>query len=373
MATLNLSAGLVITSWPERQADLDTISEWGRQWLVAGINLYATEEMPNYPPHAVVALSPLGILSHAWAVRVWTILNFGLAVSAPHLAVRIVRPGVPWPTIALPILMLLCWGGLRTLLQFSLVTLVFGLLAMRLADRRPVWSGLCLGLALMKPHMGAPFILWAVFTRRLRVSAIGVTVVIAGLLIFCLRVKADPIAVVQNYAGILHAFYAADEGQLVGLAQLRPLIALAIPDTDVVDAVNITIAIGLLTSICVLGFAEGKQRDSLIVSAPPLVGVWSLLTFYHLTYGFILLMPVATLLIFANEPATRTFRRAVFWPMQIALMVDIPGMWPRVAALVSADPGVQAWALPAQADRILMGALCGCLFVLSVTRLTARS
>src|SRR5450756_417480 len=145
MAILNLSAGLVITSWPERQGDLDMIEGWGQQWLVAGMNLYATDAMPKYPPHAVVALSPLGILSHIWAVRVWTILNLCLAVVAPVLAVRIVRPLAAWPAIALPILMFLCWGGFRTLLQFSLVTLVFGLLSMKLADRRPAWSGVCLG------------------------------------------------------------------------------------------------------------------------------------------------------------------------------------------------------------------------------------
>jgi hypothetical protein len=108
MAILNLSAGLVITSWPERQGDLDMIEGWGQQWLVAGMNLYATDAMPNYPPHAVVALSPLGILSHIWAVRAWTILNFCLAVAAPYLAVRFAQPLAARRAVALPVLMFLC-------------------------------------------------------------------------------------------------------------------------------------------------------------------------------------------------------------------------------------------------------------------------
>jgi hypothetical protein len=86
----------------------------------------------------------------------------------------------------------------------------------------------------------------------------------------------------------------ADEGLMVGLAPLRPLIALAISDPGIVNAVAIAIAMALLALVCVLGFAERKRRDVLMISAPPLVGVWSLLTFYHLTYGFILLLPVAT-------------------------------------------------------------------------------
>ena len=370
LAALNLSAGLVIASWPERQTDLETIGRWGRQWL-AGINVYATGEMPapDYPPHAVVALSPLGILSHEWAVRVWTILNLGLALAAPYLAVRVVRPAAARFTIALPILMFLCWGGFRTLLQFSLAALVFGLLAMKLADRRPVWSGVCLGLALMKPQMAAPFLLWAIFTKRLRVATLGLFVVLAGFALFCLRVGAQPIDILEPYARILGTYYVTDENpMMVGLAQLRPLIALAIPGATLVNVVALAIAAGLLIGICILGFSEGTRRDAVMISAPPLVGVWSLLTFYHLTYGFVVLMTTATLLICSDDPGTRAFRRTVFWSMQLALMIDVPGTWNHFAHLLVSDKTAQAWPWPAHVDRVLAAALLGCLVVLAIRR-----
>ncbi len=346
------------------------MNRWGRQWLVEGTNIYATsDDEHDYPPHAVIALSPLSLLPDAWAVRIWAAMNLALAVAAPYLAVRIVRPQAGWRAIALPVLMFLCWGGFRTLLQFSLLTLVFGLLAMRLADRRPAWSGICLGLALMKPQIAAPFFFWALFTRRPRIAAAAVMVVIAGAVLFCVRVGANPIAVTQRYAETLHTHYLADQDLLmVGLAQLRPLIALAIPDPDIVNAAAIAIAAGLLACICLLGFAEGKRREVLLIGAPPLVAVWSLLTFYHLTYGFVLLLPVATLLVFENDPSTRFFRAAVFWVLQLALMVDVPGMWPRVAALLLPARAADLWGMPTHADRVLMTGMFVCLVVLALKR-----
>ncbi len=370
MAVLNLAAGLLIATWPERQYDLEKMNRWGRQWLVEGTNIYATsDDEHDYPPHAILALSPLSLLPDAWAVRIWAAMNLDLAVAAPYLAVRIVRPQAPWRTIALPVLIFLCWGGFRTLLQFSLITLVFGLLAMRLADRRPAWSGVCLGLALMKPQIAVPIFFWALFTRRLRIAAAGVMVVIAGVVLFCIRAGANPIAVIQRYADTLHTHYLADQDLImVGLAQLRPLIALAIPDPGIVNAAAIAIAVGLLACICLLGFAEGKRGDVLLISAPPLAAVWSLLTFYHLTYGFVVLLPVATLLVFENEPSTRAFRATVFGGLQLALMIDVPGMWPRVAAVALPARAGDLWGLPAHADRVLMTAMFVCLVVLALRR-----
>ena len=54
MAALNLAAAVVITSWPERQTDLDTIQRWGGNWLLGGDDIYATDwDYPDYPPHAI--------------------------------------------------------------------------------------------------------------------------------------------------------------------------------------------------------------------------------------------------------------------------------------------------------------------------------
>ena len=85
------------------------------------------------------------------------------------------------------------------------------------------------------------------------------------------------------------------------------------------------IALGLLAGICVAGFQEGAVRKQVLYAAPPLVACWSLMTFYHLTYGFVVLLPVMMLLALNDTPRS-TLRRALFWILQIGMMFDIPGL-----------------------------------------------
>jgi hypothetical protein len=63
--------------------------------------------------------------------------------------------------------------------------------------------------------------------------------------------------------------------------------------------------------------------------APGLAGVWSLLTFYHLTYGFVLLLPIAAVLLLGEDDVALENRRTIFWMLQAALMIDVPGVWRR--------------------------------------------
>lgn len=366
-ALVNLSAGLVIASWPDRQIDLESVRGWIQQWLIDGTNLYVVPgAATDYPPHAIVALTPLAVIPGEWIVALWAAFNLALVVLAPYLALRIARPEWPRRVLLLPLLMFLCWGGSRTLLQFTLLALVFGLLSMKLADRRPGLSGICLGLALMKPQIAVPFVLWTIFTRRVQTIVVALVVVVSGLALFCVFAHTGPFAVIRGYADVLGRLYLLDEDlRMVGLAQLRPLILFAVPDVDLASALAVAFAIGLLILVVVIGARERNRPGEFWISAPPLAAVWSLLTFYHLTYGFLLLLPVATLLIFLNDTATRSMRRTVFWIMQAALMFDIPNMWPRLASLVIADRPTPFEVLASHADRILMAALFVSLVVIA--------
>jgi hypothetical protein len=353
LAALNLSAGAVIASWPERQADLETMTRWGRDWLVLGLNVYGpVEDDPvDYPPHAIIALSSLALLPDSWRIPVWAGFNLVLAILAPYLAVRAVRPDFTRMRAALPVLMLLCWGGFRALLQFSLLALVFGLLALVLADRRPRWSGFFLGMALMKPQISAPIFLWALFTRRFRLAGWSIAIVVLGLVLVCVRAGTAPAVVLKTYVQTLAGFYTG-EAIMIGLAQLRPLFALSISSPVLVDLFAGVAAVSLLVLVCVLGVKEGRSNRAVLYSAPGLAGVWSLLTFYHLTYGFILLLPLAALLLLDNTSATFSFRRRVFWVMQLALMFDVPGLWRRFGPLTGASPTISEFTI--HVDRLVM-------------------
>jgi hypothetical protein len=314
LAMLNLAAGVVVSSQTHRLYDLESMMRWGRYWLGA----------VDYPPNAIVVLSPLSLLPLGAAHPIWMLSNLAMAIVAPYCAARFFRPHDPFRVIALPILMFLCWGGMRTLTQFTLVALTCSMAAMLASDRRPIAAGAWLGMAMMKPQVAVPVFLWSVFTRRWRVVLTSLAVV-AGLAgVFCLRSGAHPFWVAARHVEIL-AVHHMREAVLAGISELRPLIGQLVADVSDVDVIAGSIALGLMAGISVAGFLEGAVRKHVLYAAPPLVACWSLMTFYHLTYGFVILLPVMMLLAL-NDARPSRLRKTLFWVLQLGMMFDIPGL-----------------------------------------------
>jgi Glycosyltransferase family 87 len=326
LAMLNLAAGVVVSSQTHRLYDLEWIMLWGRYWLVEGTNVYEPGSWGpvDYPPNAIVLLSPLGLLPLGLAHPIWMLLNIAMAIVAPYYAARFFRPHDPFRIIALPVLMFLCWGGMRTLTQFTLVVLTCSMAAMITADRRPIVAGAWLGLAMMKPHVALPVFLWSVYTRRWAIVFTSSAVVAALIAVFCARAGAHPLWMAVRYVEILAVHHTGDAIH-AGISELRPLIYQLVADVSDVDAIAISVALGLLAGICVAGFQEGAARKKVLYAAPPLVACWSLMSFYHLTYGFVILLPVMMLLAL-NDTRRSRLRRSVFWLLQVGMMFDVPGL-----------------------------------------------
>jgi hypothetical protein len=134
------------------------------------------------------------------------------------------------------------------------------------------------------------------------------------------------------------------------------------------DAIAVSVACFLFAVVCLVGVIERNRGADRLYAAPALAGVWSLLTFYHLTYGFVLLLPLTALLRFSDDVETLVFRTRLFWALQIALMADIPGVWRRIRPLVGAPDWVNA-AVP-HTDQALMLVLFACVATLAVRRPT---
>lgn len=367
MAALNVTAAVVIASWPDRQWDLDTIQRWGGNWLLRGEDVYVRDPgLPDYPPHAMVLLSPLGVMSHVMAVPVWGGVNVALLFIAPYVAVRRIRPDLPRAAALLPILMFVCWSGSRTLLQFSLFALTLALTSSLLSPRYPLWSGICLGAALMKPHVAIPFLAAALIARRWTVVAAAFGTIAAGTAVYCARAATNPVDVARRYAAVLDEKYGGDP-IVVGLAQLRPLFRSA-ASSGTADVLSITAAVALLAVLCMVARKERGEGERFRLAAPGMAALWSLLTFYHLTYGFLILMPLAVQLLFEEIPATRTFRARLFWSLQLGLMFDVPGLARHLGSVVALPVWVDV-ALR-HFDRAFMLALYAAIAVLAMK--TAR-
>jgi hypothetical protein len=187
-------------------------------------------------------------------------------------------------------------------------------------------------LAFIKPQVAAPFLLWALFERRGRLLAVASAVVTTGVVVFCIRARVGLWSVMDQYSQILQRVYGGDS-EFAGLSSLRPLIAL-VTESSRLDLLVGAMALVLLGVVGALGSAEMKHIGRALGSAPALAALWCLLTFYHLTYGFVVLLPTAAWLLFNNDPHTRTLRRNTFWALQIGLVFDVPGAWRRVGDLV---------------------------------------
>jgi hypothetical protein len=326
LAMLNLAAGVVVSSQAHRLYDLESMMRWGRYWLVEGTNVYEPGRWGavDYPPNAIALLSPVGLLPLSLAHPIWMLLNIAMAIVAPYYAARFFRPHDPFRVIALPVLMFLCWSGVRTLTQFTLVALTCSMAAMIATNRRSMAAGVWLGLAMIKPQVALPVFLWSVFTRRWSIVLTSSAIVAALIVVFCARAGAHPILMAVRYVEIL-AVHHTGEAILAGISELRPLIYQLVTDVSDVDAIASSIALGLLAGICLMGFQEGAVRKKVLYAAPPLVACWSLMSFYHLTYGFVILLPVMMMLAL-NDARPSRLRKTLFWVLQFGMMFDIPGL-----------------------------------------------
>lgn len=360
LAALNLTAGVVVSLQPQRLSDLETIQMWSRRWLADRANIYLELDWAvDYPPNAIVVLAPLGALPFEVAHPLWLMLNLAMAVLAPYAVARFLRPHEPFRVIALPVLLFLCWGGVRTLTQFSLAALACSTIAMAVADRARMAGGMWLGVAMMKPQVALPVFLWGVFTRRWIVALTSLATAGALYAVFCLWSGAHPLDVLARYADVLMTLHTGD-AILSGVSELRPLIGQFTGAVSATETIVAWTGLCLLAGICVAGFIEGALKSRVMYAAPPLVACWVLLSFYHLTYGFVILLPVMMLLAL-NDSEASPLRRRLFWFLQLAMMFDIPGL-SRLAGL--ADTGLDANLL-AHGDRAVMLMLFAGLVVLA--------
>jgi len=338
---------LAITD-PARASDLSLMYDWCRGWIVGAERRYTVlHDAADYPPYALVFLSPLGLLPRRLIVPVWTSLGVGLALALPYLAARCATPRLR-PAV-LPALLFWCWTSTRTLLQFTALSLTLALISALTADTRPILSGVALGLALFKPHIAGPFALWMLVTRRFRVCALAAGVVVAGLIVYAARVGDNPVDTLRGYWPWLVEVYSGEHA-LTGRTGIRGLIATVAANPAAVDALWVVAALGLLAVAVWLALRDPlRSLHDGGLAIPALFCLWSLAAIYHNVNNLILVLPAFVFLWFADRgarPRRRWFQIAC---LQAVLMVDIPT---RLSGLV--PPGTLAAFLADHFDRLLV-------------------
>jgi hypothetical protein len=197
-------------------------------------------------------------------------------------------------------------------------------LAVVLATSRPAAGGICLGLAMAKPHVAGPVFLWALFTRRMRLVAVASGVVAAAFAVYCARVAANPAAVFFSWIDILSSYYYGTD-TLVGRSSLRPLWHLIAGSVESGDVLWLVAAGGLLLIPCAITMAERGSGRTQAAAGRALFSLWSLLTIFHLGNNLVVLMfPAFAFLLLINDPVTQRPRLILATIIQLAMMLDIP-------------------------------------------------
>jgi len=324
VAALNLAVGVALAlSDDSRSADLAAIHDWCRQWLFEGSRLYAATSTTDYPPHAIVFLSPIAMLPLESAIQVVAALTLILSPLVGYFIVRTNSPQARVSAAAVPVLLFLCWGGVRTLLQFTRISLTLAFAAALLGDTRSVASGVCLGLALAKPHIAGPIAMWMAFAHRARTILVASAVVAVGFGSYCLRVGAHPLGVIARYFSVVLSVHGASAG-LEGRTSVRRWIFAAVDDPDLANGAWIGAALLLLLIPCAMAAIERKNRSDARGAVPAAFCLWSLLSFYHLGNNMILMFPAFVFLWYANDPETVHKRRVLMALIQLELVVDVP-------------------------------------------------
>jgi glycosyl transferase family 87 len=314
----------VALAWrdPSRAADLAMMYGWTRGWIVGGEQRYTVlHDAADYPPFALVVLSPLGVIPRHLIVPVWIAVGLALAAVLPYLAGRCAGSGRHLTILPL---LFWCWTSTRTLLQFTSLSLTLALASALTADTRWVVSGVALGLALFKPHIAGPFALWALVSGRLRVVAVAIAVDLAGLGVYAARVGDNPIDTLRGYWPWLVEQYLGESG-LMGRTSIRGLIAAAIADSRTLDAVWIGAAACLLAAALWLAWRDPRRRlDDGGIAVPALFCLWSLAAIYHNTNNLILILPAFVFLWVDGIERASPRRWLQIVCLQAVLMVDVP-------------------------------------------------
>jgi Glycosyltransferase family 87 len=323
VGTANVILGVAIALRIDGSRDAGWLWIWTRNWL-QGNNPYDWPIPADYPPWALVALSPIGMMSSAAVPAVWAGIGVALAIVAAWLGPKAMA--MESPPVRLSIGVFLAWAAVRYGLgngQFALLAAACGLAAVWLARRGSGWSGVLLGAALIKPHVGVAFLAWAVAAAKWRSICGALATVGAATVVFSARLDGSAMTTVAQYVRQIGVEFRGPNA-LRGTVEIRPLLDGVMADPRVAGIMNVSlIALGFAAIVWTLRGQSSETRERL---ALPLFCLWTLASAFHNAYDLVLLWPVWLALWDRHErdPEASPYLLAF---VQAALVAGVPGIW----------------------------------------------
>jgi glycosyl transferase family 87 len=355
VATVNLIVGVALSFRGGRDGDLFQVVRWAGEW-VHGLDPYALADAGvDYPPWALVMLSPLAWVPNGVLTAFWIAANLGIVA---WMVTRLSRwSDAPRARQTLLAALLLCAASLRTLNQFSVLS--FALAIAGAANPSRAIGGSLIGLSFFKPQIGGALALW-IWLRGQRGRVLtGVAVVLALMLVFSARAGVDPLTVTREYAASLSNTY-GDLSSIPGHTDLRSALTLYAPSLDPGLSLSLALLVLLLVPLGVALWRSGGALPAGDLEVAAFCGVVSLLATRHLSYDLLLLLPLLVawrVVPFTERPPTEGRAQTVaFWTIAALLVIEVPSWYRRLLE----PAGLTGLAFLTELDR----ALCVAVWVL---------
>lgn len=334
LAALNLSVGIWQSVQGATTSDLRQMVAWTGDWLYGGNPYAAIEGGVDYPPWAIVILSPLALMPPILQAPLWIGANMTLVFA---LAYRLAwHTGEPAPVRVALMLLLGSTAAAHTLTQFSLVSYALAMAGVLSPSRFA--AAVAVGLALMKPQIGGIALIFLLFSRQWTKAALALVVPAVLTMVFAVRGGVEVVTLLAQYLRILTDVYAGADS-FHGHTELRHWLE----RWPAAGTLAFAAALGALLLLPALVASVRRRRwtPDEMLECLGLCGAASLLAVRHLSYDFILLWPVV--IAWRTSPFAAGRRRhapaSAFWVLASVLVIGIPG-WIRAAVVAGAPPAL---------------------------------
>jgi hypothetical protein len=247
-----------------------------------------------YPPSADLLLTlSLGVLPEKYVHLAGMLFNGALLAVFVVLLCRLQTGSVPGlPAVFACLALVLAWSPTHSAViagQFSILVAVCLLLAFECLDRHEWLSGVCLGLALIKPSMALPFLIFPLVRGRWAALAIAAGLHLSAIAVQSVRFGVAPWDLLLQWTGVAGYF---TQGQFT-LQEV--LCAFHLAETPL----DFALVGGFI--LLALGWCL-ENRDAANAPLIDLLCFVSILWTYHGPYDFVvLLVPLSRRLVPAKS------------------------------------------------------------------------
>lgn len=326
LAAVSLLFGIWRSVQPESMRECYRVIEWSST-LLSGVSPYSGDSETDYPPWALVTIAPLTVLPTAMVPAVWVTANLLLAVA---LCLALVRASNEPPEVQLGLLaLLLAASCFRVLGQFSILSFTLAFLGAR--HPSAIMGGLWMGIGLMKPQVAGVLLLAHAAMGDWRRVMTAATVPVVLTLVASGMLGVPPVQLLSDFVRVLESVHGGSD-LFTGHTELEGWLAPWIPGvTTVAGAVSLGVV--LLIPVAVAAWRHQHAWSlNRTLELYALCGVVSLLATRHLSYDFLLALPV--LVVWRSAPlATRVLGqpwRTAWIAAAVLLVGQLPGWWRRV-------------------------------------------